>query len=257
MSPPSPLIPIPQENGVRPVRPRFFPRRFFRLPLTSKFPVRDFHCLSRVLAARFLPPGEVEERAHALTSCANTTIAHLMYGDEVLGLAIGRPCEEVKQAIAFRESLFRVGTRFYLANVHRNRIVTGFRLAQHLHCWRARRPTRAACASQEALHSQARPCIQRQDTEFPWLTPSRERSAARSCGLFIQLERVRRESVKLCFVRWDFLIDGTFLICRGDPTSFWELSDWPYSSTGASGTPMRAARMRDYPPRISTIGVTR
>jgi hypothetical protein len=32
----------------------------------------------------------------------------------------------VEQAITFTESLFRVGIRFYLANVHRDRIVTGF-----------------------------------------------------------------------------------------------------------------------------------
>jgi hypothetical protein len=31
-----------------------------------------------------------------------------------------------------------------LANVHRDRIVTGFWLTQHLHCWRARPPSRAA-----------------------------------------------------------------------------------------------------------------
>ncbi len=114
-----------------------------RVSLTPEFPVHDLHCLSRVLAARFLPPGEVEDRAHALTGRANATIAHLMYGDEVLAPAFGRLREEVEQAITFRESLFRVGIRFYLANVHRDRIVTGFWLAQHLHCWRARRPSRA------------------------------------------------------------------------------------------------------------------
>src|ERR1700686_4343517 len=114
-----------------------------RISLTPEFPVHDLHCLSRVLAARFLPPGEVEDRAHALTGRANATIAHLMYGDEVLGLAFGRLREEVEQAITFRESLFRVGIRFYLANIHRDRIVTGFWLTQHLHCWRARRPSRA------------------------------------------------------------------------------------------------------------------
>ncbi len=94
--------------------------------LTPEFPVHDLHCLSRVFAARFLPPGEVEDRAHTLTGRANTIIARLMYGDEVLGLAFGRLREEVEQAITFRESSFRVGIRFYLANVHRNRIVTGF-----------------------------------------------------------------------------------------------------------------------------------
>ena len=104
--------------------------------LTPKFPVHDLHCLSRVLAARFPPPGEVEDRAHALTGRANATIAYLMYGDEVLGLAFGRLGEEVEQAIAIRESLFSVGIRFYLTNVHRDRIVTGFWLTQHLH-WRA------------------------------------------------------------------------------------------------------------------------
>jgi len=72
-----------------------------------------------VLAARFLPPGEVEDRAHALTGCANATVAHLMYSDEVLGLAFGRLREEVEQAIAVREPSFRVGIRFYLTNVHR------------------------------------------------------------------------------------------------------------------------------------------
>jgi len=87
-----------------------------------------------VLAARFLPPGEVEDRAHALTGRTNATVAHLMYGDEVLGLAFGRLREEVEQAITLRESLFRVGIRFYLANVHRGGIVTRFWLAQHLHC---------------------------------------------------------------------------------------------------------------------------
>src|SRR5258706_3628185 len=114
------------------------------LSLTPELPVHDLHCLSRVLAARFLPPGEVEDRAHALTGRANATVAHLMYGDEVLGLAFGRLREEVEQAITFRESLFRVGIRFHLANVHRDGIVTGFWLTQHLHCWRARRPSRAA-----------------------------------------------------------------------------------------------------------------
>jgi hypothetical protein len=72
-----------------------------------------------VLAARFLPPGEVEDRADTLTGCANTTIAHLVDGDEVLGLSFGRFREEVEQAITFRESSFRVGIRLYLANVHR------------------------------------------------------------------------------------------------------------------------------------------
>ncbi len=113
------------------------------VPLTPEFPVHDLHCLSRVLAARFLPPGEVEDRAHALTGRANATIAHMVYGDKVLGLAFGRFREEVEQAITFRESLFCDGIRFYLANVHRDRIVTGFWLTQHLHCWRARRPSRA------------------------------------------------------------------------------------------------------------------
>ena len=97
-----------------------------------------------MLAARFLPPGEVEDRAHTLTGRANATIAQLMYGDEVLGLALGRLREEVEQAITFRESLFRAGIRLYLANFHRDRIVTGFWLTQHLHCWRARCPSRAA-----------------------------------------------------------------------------------------------------------------
>jgi len=87
--------------------------RLSRISLAPEFPVHDLHCLSRVLAARFLPPGEVEDRAHALTGRANATIAHLMYGDEVLGLAFGRLCEEVEQAITFRESLFRLGIRFY------------------------------------------------------------------------------------------------------------------------------------------------
>jgi len=67
--------------------------RLSRISLAPEFPVHDLHCLSRVLAARFLPPGEVEDRAHALTGRANATIAHLMYGDEVLGLAFGRLCE--------------------------------------------------------------------------------------------------------------------------------------------------------------------
>src|SRR6266403_810128 len=94
------------------------PRIPYRISLTPEFPVHDLRCLSRVLAARFLPPGEVEDRAHALTGRANATIAHLVYGDKVLGLAFGRLREEVKQAISFRESLFRVGIRFYLANLH-------------------------------------------------------------------------------------------------------------------------------------------
>ncbi len=45
-----------------------------------------------------------------------------MYGDEVLGLSLGRLREEVEQAITFRESLFRVGIRVYLANVHREEL---------------------------------------------------------------------------------------------------------------------------------------
>jgi hypothetical protein len=97
-----------------------------RISLTPEFPVHDLHCLSGVLAARFLPPGEAEDRAHALTGRANATIAHLMYGDEVLGLAFRRLREEVEQAITLWEPLFRGGIRFYLANVHRDRIVTGF-----------------------------------------------------------------------------------------------------------------------------------
>jgi len=100
--------------------------RLSRVFLTPEFPVHDLHCLSRVLAARFLPPGKVEDRAHALTGRANATVARLVYGDEVLGLAFGRLREEVEQAVTFRESLFRVGIRFYLTNVHRDRIVTGF-----------------------------------------------------------------------------------------------------------------------------------
>jgi hypothetical protein len=43
------------------------------VPLAPEFPVHDLHCLSRVLAARFLRPGEVEDRAHALTGRANAT----------------------------------------------------------------------------------------------------------------------------------------------------------------------------------------
>ena len=112
--------------------------------LTFKFPVCDLHCLSGVLAARFLPSGEVENRAHALTGRANATIARLMYGDEVLGVAFGRLCEEMKQAITVREFLFRVRMHFNLTNVHRDRIVAGFWLTQHLDCWRARHPARAA-----------------------------------------------------------------------------------------------------------------
>jgi hypothetical protein len=79
-----------------------------------------------VLAACFLPPGEIEDRAHALTSRANATVAQLMYGDEVLAVAFGRLREEVEQAITLREPLFRVGIRLYLANIHRDKIVTGF-----------------------------------------------------------------------------------------------------------------------------------
>jgi hypothetical protein len=71
-----------------------------------------------MLAARFLPPGEVEDRAHTLTGCADATITHLMYGDEVLGIALRRLSEEMEQAIAFREPLFREGIRFHLANIH-------------------------------------------------------------------------------------------------------------------------------------------
>ena len=106
--------------------------------LAPEFPIHYLHRLSRVLAARLLPPGEVEDRAHALTGRAKAAIAHLMHSDEVLGLAFGRLREEMEQTIAFRESLFRVGIRLYLANVHSDRIVTGFWLTQHLHCWRAR-----------------------------------------------------------------------------------------------------------------------
>lgn len=114
------------------------------ISLAPEFPVHNFRCLSRVLAARFLFSSEIEDRAHALTGRANAAIAHLMYGDEILGLACGRLCEEVEQAITVRESSFRVGIRVYLANVHRDRIVTGFWLTQHLHCWRSRPPSRAA-----------------------------------------------------------------------------------------------------------------
>jgi hypothetical protein len=49
-----------------------------------------------------------------------------MYGDEVLAVAFGRLREEVEQAITLREPLFRVGIRLYLANIHRDKIVTGF-----------------------------------------------------------------------------------------------------------------------------------
>ena len=108
-----------------------------RVSLAPEFPVDDLHCLSRVLAARFLPPGKVEDRAHALTGRANATIARLMYSDEVLGLAFGRLREEVEQAITFREPLLCVAIRFYLTNIHCDRIVTGFWLAQHRQCWRA------------------------------------------------------------------------------------------------------------------------
>jgi hypothetical protein len=83
-----------------------------------------------VLAAWFLPPGEVKDRAHALAGRAKATIAHLMYGNEVLDFALGRLREEVEQAITFRESLFCAGIQFYLANVHRDRIVTGFWMTQ-------------------------------------------------------------------------------------------------------------------------------
>src|ERR1700678_1864953 len=69
-----------------------------RIYLPPEFPGHDFHCLGRVLAAGFLPPGEVGYRAHALTGRANATIAHLMHGDEVLGLAFGRLREELEQA---------------------------------------------------------------------------------------------------------------------------------------------------------------
>ena len=96
------------------------------ISLTPEFPVHNLHCLGRVLAAGFLPSGEIEDRAHALTGRAPATIAQLMYGDEVLGFASGRLREEVKQAITFRKSSFRVGTWVYLANIHRARIVAGF-----------------------------------------------------------------------------------------------------------------------------------
>jgi hypothetical protein len=56
--------------------------------LALEFPVHDLHCLSGVLAARFLSPGEIEDRAHALTGRANATIAQLMYCNEVLGLPL-------------------------------------------------------------------------------------------------------------------------------------------------------------------------
>ena len=72
-----------------------------------------------VLSARLKtgPPA-----AHALTSRANTSIARLMYGDEVFSLAFGRLREEVKQPITIRESLRRVSMRFNLTNVHRGEL---------------------------------------------------------------------------------------------------------------------------------------
>jgi hypothetical protein len=61
-----------------------------------------------VLAARFLPPREIKDRAHTLTGRPNTTVAHLMYGDEILSLAFRRLREEVEQTIIFWEPLFRI-----------------------------------------------------------------------------------------------------------------------------------------------------
>ena len=44
------------------------------LSLAPEFPIYDLHSFRGVLAARFLPPGEVEDCTHALTGCANAAL---------------------------------------------------------------------------------------------------------------------------------------------------------------------------------------
>ena len=86
----APLKPKDGLNGAPPKR--CIPLSF----LAPELPIHDLHRLGRVFAARFLSQREVENRAHALTSCPDAAVAHPMNRDEVLGVAFGGFHEEVE-----------------------------------------------------------------------------------------------------------------------------------------------------------------